>query len=379
MRRVTLALVGLVYPTLAAAQSTALTEGQREALSSAIGQYQAGHAMPAISVAIGIGGIIVFTDARGLSQVENRVPATTATTFRSASTIKAMTATLILQQVAAGRIRFDGEIHQYCRNYPAQKYPVTIRQLLLHQAGLRASDKPDVFTRDFYPSVDASLERFGHDSLRFEPGTKALYSNYGYVLLACAIEGVTGRRYDVVMRESILDRLGMTSTEAVNLFRAQTNRASSYVIRTAENTKSLEGLWTPAHLAASPLDTLFPADLVDPSFEIGAGNYLSTPTDMVRFMMALDQGQLLPDSLRAAEVTPQAAPPGATGRPMGWTVGNYGNVRVSEIFGSDWDGSFATVWDPANHVAIAVASNINWDQPAELVTKILAVLHPGWR
>jgi CubicO group peptidase (beta-lactamase class C family) len=309
-----------------------------------------------------------------MAQIENQVPATPATTFRSASTLKSMTAILILQQVSAGRIDLDGEIHQYCPQYPPQRFPVTIRQLLLHQGGIRGSDGLDVLTHDYYPSVVASLGRFGHDSLRFEPGTSMLYSNYGYVLLACALEGVTGKPYDRVLRGSILDPLGMTATAPVNLYRAQPNRASSYLIRTADNTRTLEGLWTAAHLAASPLDTAFPADPVDPSFAIGAGNHLSTPSDMVRFVLALDAGKLLPDSLRRLELVAQPAPAGTTPRPIGWTTTTYGDVQVSQVFGSDWDGSFATVWDPADHLAIAVASNINWDQPGTLVAKILSVV-----
>jgi len=368
----------LLVPALSHAQIR-LSDSQRRALGAAIDQYRIETRMPAISVAIGSGTSILFSHARGLAQIENQVPATAATTFRSASTLKSMTATLILQQVAAGRIDLDGEIHRYCPQYPPQRFAITIRHLLLHQGGVRASDGPDVLNRDFYPSVTASLARFARDSLRFEPGTGMLYSNYGYVLLACALEGVTGKPYDRVLRDAILDPLGMTSTRAVNLYRAQPNLASSYLIRTADNTRSLEGLWTAAHLAASPLDTAFPADPVDPSFEIGAGSYLSTPSDMVRFVLALDAGKLLPDSLRRLELVAQPAPAGTTPRPIGWTTTTYGDVQVSQVFGSDWDGSFATVWDPADHLAIAVASNINWDQPVALVAKILSILRPGRR
>lgn len=366
-------LVLLCLPVVTTAQ-TSLSPPQRQAIVTAIASYRAQKRLPAISVAIGMGDSLVFAEAQGLAQIENQVPATTETTFRSASTIKAMTATLVLKQVAAGRMSLDGEIHQYCPDYPAQKYPITVRQLLLHQGGVRSSDAPDVMTRDFYPTVAASLVRFGRDSLRFEPGTGVLYSNYGYVLLACSIEGVTGRPFGQVLREALLLPLGLASTEPVNPYRVQAHRASSYLIRTADNTRSLQGLWTAAHLAASPIDTAFPADPIDPSYEIGAGNYLSTPSDMVRFALALDEGRLLPDGLRQLETTPQPAPAGATARPMGWSVARYDGLGVSEILGSDWNGSFGLTWDPVHHVAISVASNLNWDQPTELVGKILAIL-----
>lgn len=361
-------------PAVSMAQAPRLTKAERSAILADITAYQKQKGMPAISVALAIGDSIVLLHAQGLARIEDQVPATPVTRFRSASTLKALTATLILQQVAQGTINLDGEIHQYCGDYLPQKYPITVRQLLLHQGGVRSSDFADIFTRDHYPTVKSALARFANDSLRFAPGTGQLYSNYGYVLLACAIEGVTGKSYDLALAERLLGPLKMAATGPVNLYRTQRNRASSYLLRTTQNTEALKGVWTPAHLASSPTDTAFPADPIDPSFAVGAGNYMSTPTDMVRFVMALDAGRLIPDSLRQFEATPQPSPAGTTPRPMGWFTANYDGQPVSQVFGSDWNGSFAIVWDPARHVAIAIASNLNWDQPGELVGKLLAVI-----
>ena len=47
-------------------------------------------------------------------------------------------------------------------------------------------------------------------------------------------------------------------------------------------------LWTDAHLVATRLDQPANADPVDPSWASGAGSYLGTPEDLVRFGLALD-------------------------------------------------------------------------------------------
>ncbi|HWA58081.1 MAG TPA: serine hydrolase domain-containing protein [Gemmatimonadales bacterium] len=364
----------LAHPSTATPQAAPLTKLQRAEILRAITQYQQEQRLPAISVAIGVRGELALVRAQGLAQIENRVRATPATRFRSASTLKPLTATLILQLAVRHQLTLSADFHRYCPAFPDQRYSITIEQLLLHQGGVRGSDAADIFVRDHYSSVSQALGRFAGDSLRFPPGTGQLYSNYGYVLLACAIEGITGLPYDRALRESLLIPLAMTRTAPVDMYRVQANRASSYLLRTAENTKTWEGVWTSAHLAASPLDTAFPADPIDPSFAIGAGNYLSTPSDMVRFVLALDTGRLLPPAMRDLETIPQPAPPGTTSRPIGWAVSSYDSITVSQVFGSDWNGSFALVWDPTYHLAIAIASNLNWNQPRGLVQNILRIL-----
>src|SRR5262249_6666515 len=150
--------------TISAAQSSPLTPKQVRAIDSLITAYRATQRMPALSVAIGMHGTIAYARAQGLAEIEHQVAATPRTKFRAASTQKPMTATAILQLVQAGRIALDGEIHQYCPDYPAQRAPITIRQLILHQSGVRGSDNADVFTHDHYATVHDALARFSHDT-----------------------------------------------------------------------------------------------------------------------------------------------------------------------------------------------------------------------
>ena len=111
----------------------------------------------------------------------------------------------------------------------------------------------------------------------------------------------------------------MTATRDDNVYEVIPGHARYYVVRTAANTEQWRGLWTEAHLASTRLDQPANADPVDPSWAVGAGSYLGTPEDLVRFGLALAGERLLRRSWR--------------------------------------DSAFA----------VAIASNIEFDQPAELI------------
>lgn len=49
------------------------------------------------------------------------------------------------------------------------------------------------------------------DTLKFEPGSKAEYSNYGYRLLGAVIEKASGQDYYSYIREHIYKPAGMTN------------------------------------------------------------------------------------------------------------------------------------------------------------------------
>ena len=59
---------------------------------------------------------------------------------------------------------------------------------------------------------EAALADLKNDPLLFPPGTAALYSNYGFDLLGYALVDITGKPYADVLKERVLDPLGMKDT-----------------------------------------------------------------------------------------------------------------------------------------------------------------------
>jgi serine beta-lactamase-like protein LACTB len=377
MRRA-LVVLAVTAPFIGAApsgaQQPALSVIQRQKIDSAIARYMHDRHVPGASVAIGLAGSVAYAKAYGLADLEHNVPVSTRTRFQSASTLKAITATAALILAERGRLNLDAPIQESCRTFPPKRWPVTPRLLFLHQGGIRPSRGADVFNRTHFPTVSDVVKRFADDTLVAEPGTREVYSNEGFTLLACAIEGASGRTYADFVRDAVLTPSGMESTTVDDVYAIVPDRARSYIVRTAENTRMWEGLWTPSHLAATQLDTPANADAVDPSWGWGAGNYLTTPTDLVRLTIALRGSTLLSDSTRMQMFTGHPTRDGKVGRGYGWVLATIEGVPSPRLVGSNWTGSSAIVMVPAWDLSVALSSNLEFEQPTALLNDIARIV-----
>ena len=104
-----------------------------------------------------------------------------------------MTAVAVLKLYEQGRLDLDAPVWRYCADFPEKPWPVTARELLCHQGGIRhyRPDEPTLTRR--FASFAESLALFRDDPLLHEPGTAVQYSTYGYNLLGCAAAGAAGR------------------------------------------------------------------------------------------------------------------------------------------------------------------------------------------
>lgn len=362
----------------AAGQSPELPDGTRDSIAAAVARHMHDRRIPGMSIAVGAGGRVIFAAGYGKADLEHDVPVTAATSFRIQSVQKLLTAVAVLRLAELSRLSLDDALPVHCPAFGARRWPVTLRQLLSHQGGIRPSDLADLFNRDHYATTAAAVRRFARDSLAYQPGTAVTYSNAGYTLLACAIEGAIGRPYDSVLAALVLGPAGMPATREDDAYGVIPGRARYYVVRTAENTEQWRGLWNEVHLARTPVGRPANADPVDPSWAIGAGSYLGPPSDLVRFGLALLDGRLLGAPYRDSAFA--AAALTATGEPTGRTLGGWvrddAHPDVARMLGSTWNGSFGLAVDRRCDVVVAIASNIEFDQPGELVDRVLELVRP---
>ncbi|MFL5472477.1 MAG: serine hydrolase domain-containing protein [Gemmatimonadales bacterium] len=362
----------LVACTAAAQQPSVGPAHAPPNVSAAVREYMRAHGIPGLSLAVGYGGRVVLAQGFGSADLEHGILVTPATLFLIQSTQKLLTATAVLRLAEAGKLSLDDTVQTHCPAFGVRRWAVTLRQLLSHQGGIRSSDLRDLFNREHYASTDAALRRFVAESLQAPPGSKVAYSNAGYTLLACAIEGATAEPYDSALRHLVLQPAGLRATRPDNVFEVIRGRSRYYILRTDTNTEQWRGLWTDAHLTSTRLDEPANADPVDPSWAIGAGNYLGTPSDLIRFALALLSGRLLQSRYRDSAFAP--APLTATGEPTGRALGGWlldTKDSLPQVLGSTWNGSFGLAVDPRTGLAVAVASNIELDQPTELFDRII--------
>ena len=184
------------------------------------------------SVLVAENGKVLYKDGFGMANMEWDIPNTPDTKFRLGSVTKQFTAALILQLVEEGKLQLHEPISTYLPSYPKDKAEtITIHELLTHSSGIPNYTAFPGFmendSRDPYSPEDF-VKKFADSSLQFKPGEKFSYSNSGYFLLGYIIEKVTGKPYEEVLQERILDPLDMNDTGYDHSATILKKRASGY-------------------------------------------------------------------------------------------------------------------------------------------------------
>lgn len=270
-------------------------------------------------------GMIIYEKGIGEANMESHVPNTPRTKFGIASLTKQFTAVLVLQQAAEGRIRLDGKVSDYLPWYRKDTGErMTIEQVLHHTAGL----PPDFDMPEFSDSEAASrhygpqafAEGFCQQNLMNEPGTKWAYSNCGYDLLGLILERVTGKAFGDLLREQLLEPLGMKDTGMDRNDLVQLGGASGYMRH------------------AGPRYTAGPYE--DRGHIFAAGAMYSTAEDLFHWSQALSEGGSVPKKIRD-----QIFKPGMGNWGYGWFVtkiapGEPGAGNTMEEMRGDMPGNY---------------------------------------
>lgn len=142
--------------------------------------------------------------------------------WRWASVTKQIVATLVMQEVAAGRIDLDKPVATYLPGFRSPNAGlVTVRQLLRHQSGLPNPDDTAA-TPDAVPAYDTRGYTGSRDPLtgycagpvKRAPGGNWEYNNCDYVVAGALLEAVTGQPWQRLMRARLFGPLAMTSSGA---------------------------------------------------------------------------------------------------------------------------------------------------------------------
>ncbi len=247
-------------------------------------------------VAVIRNGRVLHRAAFGMEDPIQSVPATVDTRFRIASVSKMFTAVAIMQLVDEGSISLD-------KSFTAQLgldgpfvdpriETVTVRQLMSHTSGFGASR--NIF---FGHGVDtwrqAADDAIGQ-VLQFDPGTAFQYSNMNFCLLGTLLESVTGDPFETVIRERVLEPIGIRAHLAPTFDTAKGDAQHA----TSPGRNYMEALGPAGGWVATPLDIAkLAAALRDPSSPL------------------LDQAAV--DAMRVPVVVPVEVPPPVNG----WSYG----------------------------------------------------------
>jgi len=175
--------------------------------------------VPAVSVAVGFGDETSWSACFGKLARDEVGAATPGTLFEIGSVTKMVTAVTALCLVEREQLALDADIHDVLHSWRlpdsalSSTEKVTLRRLLTHTSGL-PSTLFDV-EEDGVPTTAQVLrgERPAINEpavLASIPGTDHAYSNLAYVVIQQMIEDITGHAFPAVVREVLLEPLGMT-------------------------------------------------------------------------------------------------------------------------------------------------------------------------
>ncbi|AIS00814.1 serine hydrolase domain-containing protein [Streptomyces glaucescens] len=256
-----------------------------KALRAALDGVPGAHATAAL-VRIG-GGDGVWRGSAGVRDLAGGGPADADARFRAGSVTKVVTAAVVLDLVADGRIALDRPVQHYLPGLLGPAFrPVTVRQLLNHTSGIRPGDSLGSTVEEEYAhrfdalsptQVVASAVAKGPE---FRPGSRQHYLNVNYTILGLLIEKVTGHAYATEARRRVLLPAGMQDTGfpgADPRIHGPHNRGYQAMPGPGGTTRLVDVTeWNQADRWA-------------------AGDMISTTADLERLVTALFQGRIVPE------------------------------------------------------------------------------------
>ena len=290
---------------------TILAQSKKDKLSQIMKTYH-NYNMFDGAVLVAENGKIIYKDAFGLANREWDIANTVDTKFMIGSISKPLTATLMLILVQKRLVRLDKTIETYLpefKNKPAAK--VTIKQLLNHTSGIPNYD----IIKDFFPRISRQsftreeyIKIYYDSALAFEPGTRYMYSSWGYFTLGYIIEKVTQKSYEQAMKDEIFSKINMSNSGSYLHTQIVSKSASGYDYGFGNYVR---------------------ADFRDQSNTMGTGDIYTTVDDLFKFHMALANNSLLNKELTTEMLTPGIIKPAQYG--YGWFNQNFRYTTTDSI------------------------------------------------
>lgn len=323
---------------------------------------------PGLAVAVIHDGKMVFARGYGLANVEKGTRITPDTDFRLASVTKQFTAMSIMLLVHDGKLRYDDTLGKIFPEFPAYGRDITVRELLNHTSGLKDYGELYMAKVGEKTPMDQVPQLLDKDVLKlledqsagdFAPGSKWMYSNSGYAVLAMIIEKTSGKAFQDFLHDRIFKPLKMNKSVAyVKGKNEVSNRAFGYRKDKASG------------------KFLF-ADQSPTSAVLGDGGIYTSVKEMARWDKALREHKLLSESEMREALTPVQVeggvklPDGSTGTyGFGWFLDPYKGHERQWHNGGTMGFLTSIQRFPKDGLTVVVLSNRMDLYPSELALKV---------
>lgn len=301
---------------------------QADKFDKAVNQFMRKWDIVGASLAIMKDGNLIYSKGYGYADREDSTLTDVKHIFRVASVSKLITAVGIMKLYEQGKLNLASPVFgergilndpQFTDFTDRRVKDITVEHLLRHQGGftVRAGDpmfNPLMMSTFLGTPAPATMNHAVQYAVKrglgFRPGGRTVYSNLGYLVLSKVIEKVTGMPYEKYIKDSILTPIGCYDMHiASNLHEDKfPNEVRYYESSDAENIESYDGTgrMLPKCNGGNNVRGLS-----------GAGAWVASPTELVKFVAAIDGDPSRPDILKRQTINIMTGKEKAS-LPIGW-------------------------------------------------------------
>jgi CubicO group peptidase (beta-lactamase class C family) len=282
--------------------------------------------IPGMSAAIAERGEIIWSRGFGLADRERAIPATPNSIYHLASVTKPYAATVVLQLVDEGKLDLNQPVSGFGIDISARE-PVRVRHLLSHM----------------------STET---------PGTVFRYDGVAFGHLTAIVEKTTGRPFAVELTDRVIRRLGLKQT-APNPRRVDAAPPDDPGHRTFEmsglDRRRYEAALVTGYGRSTVMRSMVP--MSHPTYLFASAGLVASASDVARFSVALDGGDLLKESTRGRAFSSVSAPGKVSPYGLGWFVQMRHGTKVVWHFGQTLESSSLLVKIPEQELTFVALAN----------------------
>jgi CubicO group peptidase (beta-lactamase class C family) len=290
-------------------------------------------------VAVVKDGKLVLARGYGKASIEAGTRVGSETLFAIGSVTKQFTCACVLLLAQEGRLSVDDKVSKYFPRL-TRANSITVLDLMNHTSGY-----PDYYPLDFVDSrmqapiaADDLIGQYASGKLDFEPGSAWSYSNTGFIILGRIVEKVSGQSFGDFLSNRILTPLGMQHT-AYEPDPKDKRLAAGY-----------------ASFALSGAEAAVPEAK---GWAGAAGAIYSTPSDLVKWDLALMDGKVLKPKYYKIMTTPREISPGkTTSYGCGLSIGIQDGRTVLRHNGAVSGFNAFNAMVPSTKSAVVVFSNM---------------------
>ncbi len=283
--------------------------------------------------------------AKGYGNANDSVKCEVSNVFRIASASKLITAAAIMKLVEQGQLSLSRQVfgemgilseEKFLDLYSSNLEKITVEHLLRHTAGFSSPHGDPAFSgqnvarflgKELPLTLDDMVVYATRNRLKYRPGGSYDYSNLGYIILTKIIESVSGQGYEEYVQENLLHAAGCYDMYIGRNFKENRadNEVDYYEVKEASPVEAYNGTGRLTMKSNGGNNVTLLG---------GAGGWVASPTELLRFVAAINGNPAKEDILsrRSVEIMTEHS---EDQHPIGWASTNGGNwLRSGSMAGT---------------------------------------------